>query len=81
MSQHSQSFEAEREIAPDKVQQLLPKPVQAAPAPLQAQASRGKVQARSCSRALQPSSSLPPAGTAGITGPSAVSWFRPTTPM
>ena len=42
MSQHSQSFEAEREIAPDKVQQLLPKPVQAAPAPLQAQASRGK---------------------------------------
>ena len=42
MSQHSQSFEAEREIAPDKVQQLLPKPVQAAPAPLQAQASRGR---------------------------------------
>jgi membrane fusion protein (multidrug efflux system) len=42
MSQHSQSFEAEREIAPDKVQQLLLKPVQAAPAPLQAQASRGK---------------------------------------
>jgi membrane fusion protein (multidrug efflux system) len=42
MSQHSQSFEAEREIAPDKVQQLLPKPVQAAPAPLQAQASRSR---------------------------------------
>ena len=42
MSQHSQSFEAEREIAPDKVEQLLLKPVQAAPAPLQAQASRGR---------------------------------------
>ena len=42
MSQHSQSFEAEREIAPDKVHQLLPNPVQAAPAPLQAQASRGR---------------------------------------
>jgi len=42
MGQHSTSFEAEREIAPDKVQQLLPKPVQAAPVPLQAQASSGR---------------------------------------
>ena len=42
MSPHSQSFEAEREIAPDKVERLLLKPVQAAPAPLQVQASRGK---------------------------------------
>jgi membrane fusion protein, multidrug efflux system len=43
MSQHSTSFEAEREIAPDEVQQLLPRPVLAAPAPLQAQASSGRL--------------------------------------
>ena len=43
MSQHSTSFEAEREIAPDEVQQLLPRPVGAAPATLQAQASSGRL--------------------------------------
>jgi membrane fusion protein (multidrug efflux system) len=42
MSQHSTSFEAEREVAPDKVQQLLPKAAQAAPEPPAAVPSSGR---------------------------------------
>jgi membrane fusion protein (multidrug efflux system) len=43
MSQHSTSFEVEREIAPDKVKQLLPKPAQIAPARVPAEARSGRL--------------------------------------